>query len=242
MPTISPTTTLTLTPTITLTSTYTPTFTSTVDQYPIDMSKSVMPDSEAILEANPGNFIEAPDPLTDINAFNTWWQNKYIPALGDRQKREPNFIIQAGIADVIWVGDSRESIDVGLGDKGAAFPLLNKPNFFYFKHEGIFYPVLVVTGNYHNSGEMLTNAVILYNEPDGNNPDNKGVGVIEQLSQGKLVLDITIWEKTDPVFPDSVNGLIRAGLVGFKDTVTIKTNKVVGVEHVPIGPGYIKIR
>jgi len=37
-------------------------------------------------------FVEAPNPLKDIDAFNDWFYNKFVPILGDYAEREANYV------------------------------------------------------------------------------------------------------------------------------------------------------
>lgn len=41
--------------------------------------------------AHPEEFVEAPNPFKDIDAFNDWFYNKFVPLLGNYEEREVNY-------------------------------------------------------------------------------------------------------------------------------------------------------
>jgi len=91
----------TLAPTETLTVASTPTDTETVtpsptpESFPIDMARlrpDKQPASFADFEANHSQYLQAPDPLTDINAFNQWWEELQKDMGGDGYRTEQNII------------------------------------------------------------------------------------------------------------------------------------------------------
>lgn len=158
--TLAPTasTTVTPTPRPTATETLTPTLTSTPDRFKIDMAKlHRSPSTIAELHAHPENFQEAPDPFADRQGFLDFWE-KVQTALGLQKDLPANVrILSCGV-----VGGIKQCA-ANLKDPE---PLLNKPDFFYFKHGAKWYAVPIFSmwgyGEYGSAdGDRGTFAVIL---------------------------------------------------------------------------------
>jgi hypothetical protein len=218
-PTTTSTSTETVTPTLQPTATEAPTLAPTPDRYEIDGVKlNNWPESYEYLVSHLDEFIEAPDPLTDIVAFKNWFYGVYIPAYGDLQKLESDIAYSS-------IGSPGNSFPhKSFFTSGAGEPLLKEPNIFYFKHDGKFRPVLVITGSYH--GQMVTNATIL--DDGGYLSHNNGVNVIEKMVPGKHIQDIWIFTNVDPGLPEFDNEIIEVGLNGSGT-----------LDEVRIGPGFI---
>jgi hypothetical protein len=123
--------------------------------YDIDMEKFFNPaPSYEYMVAHPDEYVEAPDLLSDVEAFKDWYYNKYIPALceGNEYRMETN----------VYMG----SLARGLGNfqyvamDQIARPLIDKMPIAFFMHEGIFFPILAFTVD--SNGNKGTYSVILH--------------------------------------------------------------------------------
>lgn len=93
------------------------------------------PESREYLAAHLDEFVQAPDPFTQRAAFDKWWDEKLIPALGEKSQRELTGGIDfGGLSDHFdtWVGATTDY-------RGAQ--LLRMPQFFYFISGETIYPV-----------------------------------------------------------------------------------------------------
>ncbi|MFA5025392.1 MAG: hypothetical protein WC503_02725 [Candidatus Shapirobacteria bacterium] len=83
-----------------------------------------LPQSYEYLLAHPDEFIQAPDPLTDRAAFDKWWNEEFIPALGPVSERP----LTANTLNMI---DSRFSYSADADVR--PIPLIGQPSFFWFE-------------------------------------------------------------------------------------------------------------
>lgn len=121
------------TPAPTLSPTLTPTL--TLAERPIDLEKyHTIPSSYDYLIAHPDEFVQAPDPVTEREAFDKWFSEQLVPVIGPRQDREVNLQVdalgQSGGMYSTWPNTKR--VPEG------------KPGFFFFINSGTTYPVLVI--------------------------------------------------------------------------------------------------
>jgi hypothetical protein len=206
MPTIitltsEPTKTNTPEPTVTATETIVPT---EVEKYPIDLEKlRNFPQSYEYLVGHPEEFVEAPNPLEDIDVFNQWWNEKFIPILGDRSEREKNMIMGGG-------GVLGDFFDI-MNYQHDPQPLLGQPEMLFFKHEGVTYPIAIINVAYESDiATNFTMAIILFSGSGA----PQGTGVIGSLSRGENIEDLYIILKENSFFPEIVNQIISFGLNG----------------------------
>lgn len=189
----------TLTPEPTATATETPTPTE-VEKYPIDLEKlHNFPESYEYLVAHPEEFVEAPNPLEDIEFFNQWWNEKFIPILGDRSEREKNMIMGGGGV----LGDFYDIMGPIDGEK----PLQGQPEMLFFEHKGVTYPIAIINVGYEEDPHAnFTMAIILIKEDE--------FKAIESLNNGDKInmMRIYIMEKSN--LPEVFKELIAAGIVG----------------------------
>ncbi|MEN6620578.1 MAG: hypothetical protein ABFD50_03370, partial [Smithella sp.] len=109
-------------PAATLTAIPTPIPKPTEDPYRFDIEKfHSFPQSYEYLLAHPDEFVQATDPLTDRAAFDKWWNEAFIPALGPVSERPLT-------VNTLNCGDSRLShmCNADLG----RMPVLEQPTFF----------------------------------------------------------------------------------------------------------------
>ena len=198
IPTERPTVTTTPQPTPAPTATETPTAepTKVVDQYPIDMDRLVaVPASDEDLVANLSKYVEAPDPLGDIGAFNEWWE-KLKTTLGDQTKLEPNVSITSEI-------EINGTIQI-MAKPEHQKALMGEAPFFYFEHEGKAYPVLMITLIDDRGYDYGTYALIL--EP--------GTDALARLASGEKIWDIILPTVQSADLADDVNRMVTVGLNG----------------------------
>ena len=188
-------------PTITLTPEPIPTATEIPEKYPIDLEKlHNFPQSYEYLVAHPEEFVEAPNPLKDIDVFNDWFYNKFVPILGEWTEREANY-------NTSHVGMIEDYFQVTTYDNPG--DLLGKPEFFYFLNNETLYPVITINIFNDNQESFLrTISMILYNGFGA----VEGTGVIESLAMNKKIERITLPRIEKDTFPEVVNNLIKMGI------------------------------
>jgi hypothetical protein len=209
-----PTATYTPVPTDTATDTATPS--PTPESFPIDSEKlsNNMPKSYADLlasvQANDGKYVEAPDPLANPQAgavFLDWVKNKLIPALGGDETKLPR-------VDE-FIGDYYIQYELVIGGSDAqAKPLGNQPEFFYFQHEGVVYPVLIMPLSEPFDGKVYdVGAYMLVLGNFNISGMDLGWGSLEKLAEGKAVMSIVEYPRIDcPVIPDIGKQMVAARL------------------------------
>jgi hypothetical protein len=169
----------------------------------LDMGKlENFPESTWYLSKHAEEFQRAPDPLSDIDGFNTWWNESLIPALGALEDREINFTTVTFESFEDW-----DAVDFNTGF-GAANPIRGA-KFFYFTHHGTIYPVPVISVAY--PGEQtpfITAAVILFNGFGA----PEGTGVIEAIANGANVRHISIYKNQDTPSDPIVRQFLGAGM------------------------------
>lgn len=198
-----PTATATATPEPTATATEMSTPTEIPEKYPIDLEKlHNFPQSYEYLVAHPEEFVEAPNPLEDIEVFNQWWNEKFVPILGDRSEREKNMIMRGGgvLGDFFDIKNSEDQ----------AKPLLGQPEMLFFKHEGITYPIAIINVAYENdTATNFTMAIILVYE---NILREKGDLIA--LASGENIKMLRIYLKKNPDYPGIQDDLMDIGIKG----------------------------
>jgi hypothetical protein len=186
-------------PTATATATETPKPTE-VEKYPIDLEKlRNFPQSYEYLVAHPEEFVEAPNPLEDIDVFNQWWNEKFIPILGDRSEREKNMIMRGGgvLGDFFDISNSEDQ----------AMPLQGQPEMLFFKHEGVTYPIAIINVGYEEDPHAnYTMAIILIKEDE--------LKAIKSLNNGDKITMMRIYIMEKSNLPEVFKKLIAAGIKG----------------------------
>lgn len=175
-------TTETTAPTATVTSTAVPTATPepTQDPYVLDSVKfHNFPESYEYVLAHADEFVRAPDPFTERAAFDRWWNEQLIPALGSVYERKIEMMGSAAY------DNNATQLNV--------FPdhlVTGKPTgFFYFMDGDILRPVVVENvGNVVSSGFVVTMAVILCELVNGYFSEAQ----IRQISEGRPINLMTI--------------------------------------------------
>lgn len=166
------------------------------------------PESYQYLTAHPDEFQNAPDPLTDIIIFNSWWNDRLVPVLGELENRAVNYTTVTYETRADW-----DHLDFNTG-YGAANPIVGS-KFFFFSHNGIIYPVPVFSVGY--PGEQtpfITTAVILFNGFGA----PEGTGVIESIAQGALIRHVSIYRDQNTPSESIVQMLLTIGINGaFRD-------------------------
>ena len=199
----TPTITLTPKPTKTEIPSPTPTKTEIPEKYPIDLEKlRNFPQSYEYLVAHPEEFVEAPNPLEDIDFFNQWWNEKFVPILGDRSEREKNMIMRGGgvLGDFFDIKNSEDQ----------AMPLQGQPEMLFFKHEGIIYPIAIINVAYESDiATNFTMAIILVNENV-----SKEREVLVALANGEKIIRMRIYLTKLPEYPGIRHELFDVGIRG----------------------------
>jgi hypothetical protein len=188
-------------PTATIPPTETPRPTE-VEKYPIDLEKlRNFPQSYEYLVAHPEEFVEAPNPLEDIDVFNQWWNEKLIPILGDRSEREKNMIMRGGgvLGDFFDIKNSEDQ----------AMPLQGQPELVFFVHEGVTYPIAIINVAYEEDPHAnFTMAIILVDE------NVKELESLVSLANGEKIRLMRIYLKKDPKYPGISDDLLDVGIKG----------------------------
>ncbi|HBP50952.1 MAG: hypothetical protein US68_C0006G0019 [Candidatus Shapirobacteria bacterium GW2011_GWE1_38_10] len=151
--------------------------------YDIDMEKffNAAPSYEYMV-AHPDEYVEAPDLLSDVEAFKDWYYNKYIPALceGNKYRMETNVYMGASGFD------KSGNLQISAMD-GIAGPLTNKLPMAFFIHDEILFPILAFTVDNVNNGNIGTYSIILHEKYGGRD----GFEAISNLYGGKRVINLT---------------------------------------------------
>jgi hypothetical protein len=151
-PTLTPTTSPTSTPAPTATTAPTPT-----PKYGIDMEKfHKYPQSYEYLRAHLDEFVQSPNPVSDRAAFDKWFAEQLVPALGPQSERPINIINLGGAG-------GRNAWEVGPGGG----KISSTPPFFWFENEGVVYPVPCITAENPKQapGTQLTICPALFDSP-----------------------------------------------------------------------------
>ena len=159
--------TATPTPPATAAPTITATFTPTRDPYEMDLEKlHNLPESYEYLLAHLDEFVQAPDPVNDRAAFDRWWNEEFLPAIGDPLERSPDVEVHGTTERYGF-----EALIVPGGDEGLGV-MIDQPGFFYFKHGGEIFAVPVVDVAYKDNRHTNdTMAIILFDYNVSRNMD-----------------------------------------------------------------------
>ncbi|GEM_PF-3524247 len=125
------------TPPLLTTVTQTPTETATATATPETISMELyqnVPASYEYLLAHPNEFIHAPNPIDDREAFDRWFNEELMEAIGPKSEREVNIRVNA-------LGHSG-GLYSAWSDKPTAISGI--PGFFYFEYSGTVIPVMIV--------------------------------------------------------------------------------------------------
>lgn len=220
--------TVTLTPEPSPIATETPTPTE-VEKYPIDLEKlHNFPESYEYVIAHPEEFVEAPNPFKDIDAFNDWFYNKFVPILGNYEEREVNYATSTiGMQPDFFVADAYSDPKKMLGE----------PEFFYFNNYGTLYPVITLNVFSDDQKSFLrTISVILY---DGDY-SGEGTGAINSLFKGEKISGIALFRNERDLYPypAPINNLIKKGINAYRDEMDYD-QVVLGVGGI-VTPAYYK--
>lgn len=197
----SPTTTETIPPT--MTATIEPT--ATPNQYLVDKNKlSKTPSSYDYLINHLDEFVQGPDPWTvGADSFIQWDIDKLDPALGDPNARDINLQVN----------------NAGVGSGELTFwcrpfsPITGQMEFFYFDHNGIIYPVYLITGISTSDKTLPEIGVILLPDLLPETSLYYGFQTVDLMAGGDYEVDqiITFYEPDDHL-PQEVNDLIATGV------------------------------
>ena len=211
-PTATSTSTATDTPTLQPTATVAPTLAPTPDRYEIDPVKlNHWPKSYDYLINHLDEFVEAPDFAGNPVVAMDWWENKLLPALGVEENLDRN----------VWASNPSRlnGLLYFVVTAGREKPLVGTPEFFYFKHNDVVYPTLVLSLVAKLSGvdtDVRTITMILTEELGGWESLN-------QLSAGKAIFGMTEFAEVESKWsvPEVAKQLVMAG---FDGSVYGKTN------------------
>mgnify|MGYP000937154072 FL=1 len=153
--------TATLTPPATAAPTITATATPTRDPYEMDLEKlHNLPESYEYLLAHLDEFVQAPDPLADKAAFDRWWNEEFLPAIGEPLERSPDVEVHS-----IVEHEGFEAMVVPGGDESLGV-IIDQPGFFYFKHGGEIFAVPVVDVAYKDNRHTNDTVAIILSDCD----------------------------------------------------------------------------
>ncbi len=144
IPTATPAPSATLTPT----PAPTPTPQPTVDPFVLDLEKfHKFPESYEYLLAHRDEFVQSPDPVNDRAAFDRWFQEELVPALGPKPERPINLLSRGGGGGHFMWGQST------LG-----YPLVSLPPLFWFESSGTVFavPCLTTTTKGYEAVSIIT--------------------------------------------------------------------------------------
>jgi len=151
----------------------------------IDMEKfQNMPANYEYLLAHLDEFVQAPDPLTDRAAFNRWWDEELIPALGPISQRP----LTANTLDMV---DSRFSYSAIAALR--PIPLIGKPNFFYFENNGVIYPVPCINVT-NSSFPGVTRLTLCPALTDRVARSRAGTNSLEMFSEGAEIVITEVYQ------------------------------------------------
>ncbi len=192
-------------------------------QVAIDMEKlQNFPESSWYLSEHADEFQRSPDPLSDIEGFNTWWNESLISALGPLGNRGINFTTVTFEPYEDW-----DAVDFNTGFE-AANPIVGA-KFFYFTHQGTIYPVPIISIAY--PGEkipFITVAVILFKGLGA----PEGTGVIESISNGASVRHISVYKNQDTPSDPIVHQFQSVGMDGYLFQNMDEDRAVIGIGRI----------
>lgn len=195
--------TITLTPEPTSTKTEVPTATEMIQT--IDMTKLYhMPDSWEDMLAHPENNVVAPfNPRTQPEEFMKWYDEVYVPALGDLKKLEVNTVVDIGSIDFNMIGFYNQK----------NHPFGGEMTTFIIEDGEMKYLVVVVTLRDAKDVNDIYSVAVITTDFLGND----GAKTIDVIREGKRKFSCVVIS-TQPVdsdsWPDNVNEMIKLGLDG----------------------------
>jgi hypothetical protein len=140
-----------------------------------------LPDSYEYLLVHLDEFIQAPDPVSEREAFDQWIYQRLIPAIGPREQREVNLPVEVLATGPVncdaWPGRPRPTFEGEVG-------------FFYFVYSGQVFPVVVFNVSRFDPGIVdATFAVALFDIPG----QPAGTNALQRLAEGGSVAQTDIW-------------------------------------------------
>ena len=174
-----------------------------VEKYPIDLEKlHNFPESYEYMVENLDEFVEAPDPLEDLEAFEEW-VGELEGIVGEAEERELNYRGDCGFEPDYYVATA------------FLFPnkLEGKPEMAYFKHKGEIFPMTGINVFSRDGGFVRTMMVILYNgigSPEGRE-------VISTLASGGKIRIARLNSTQNELYPPLVNEAIEKGIIPVRD-------------------------
>lgn len=152
----------------------------------IDMEKfHNFPESYEYLLAHPDEFVQAPDPITDRAAFDKWFQEELIPALGPVGEREVNIYNKGGGGGLALWEEYFES----------RTRLQELPPVFWFENNGNLYvvPCITTATTGYEDVTKVTVCPVLFNSP----ALIHGTRAIEAMHEGRGIYYIHIYYDLD---------------------------------------------
>jgi hypothetical protein len=195
-------------------------------EFGIDMEKfHNFPKSYEYLLAHPDEFVHAPDPLTDRAAFERWWIEEFLQAIGEPSERDVDIWCE-GVGPL----DGYTAV-VDPSRRGRDDIWIGQPDFFYFDHNGEVFPVPVIhlTMDGNESVDM-TFAVALY---DYDLEYNMSIATSFRVIHGSVDIGDILIDLTDER-PGSYTETVRQFIRNNFSILDQYTNRVV------FGVGYVR--
>jgi hypothetical protein len=141
-----------------------------------------VPSSYEYLLAHPDEFVQAPDPNTDRAAFDKWFMEEFVPALGPVSERPLNLRVYTSGPTIFGYQILTRP----------AKPVSGELSFFHFVSGGVEYPVpcINVDRGYTDEGTYSTYCVALF---DSRNGLGLTPTALDGLVAGEKVLQVDIY-------------------------------------------------
>ena len=162
------------------TETLTPIPTATPDMINLDMLHKV-PQSYEYLLTHPKEFVQSPDPITDRAAYDKWFVEKFVPALGPVEDRPVNL-------NAYMSGSTYFGFEV---TPPTPIELKGELTFFHFVTGGVEYPVLCINSDTRFEPDITnrTFCTILF---DAWNGTSITIDQLRRMANGGKLSQITI--------------------------------------------------